>query len=102
VLGYLLLKNPDLIILDEPSTALDPEHRQEFFKLLQELNQQLHKTILLVTHDLGDIGAHAQKLLYLDKKVVFFGEFSDFCHSHHMQNYFGKNSQHLICHQHHA
>jgi len=39
-------------------------------------------------------------MLYLDKKVVFYGSFADFCKSEEMNRYFGHFSQHLICHQH--
>ena len=55
---------------------------------------------MLITHDTAQIGRYAGKILYLDKKVVFCGRFGDFCQSPEMTAYFGKHSQHLICHQH--
>ena len=57
-------------------------------------------TIIIVTHDIADIGKYASKLLYLDKKVVFYGSFEDFCSSPDMASYFGEFAQHLICHRH--
>lgn len=95
-----LVNEPELIILDEPTTALDPETRENFFSLMRDLNQKRQATIILVTHDLGTIGEYASKLLYVDKKVVFYGSFDDFCVSDSMSKYFGHSAQHIICHKH--
>jgi zinc transport system ATP-binding protein len=64
------------------------------------MNKSRGTTVLLVTHDTGTIGQYASQLLYLDKKVLFFGSFDDFCHSPEMSAFFGEYSQHLICHRH--
>jgi len=95
-----LVNKPELLILDEPTTALDPEARENFFKVLYELNRRENVTVILVTHDIAGIGKYASKLLYLDKKVIFYGSFEDFCLSENMTHYFGKFTQHLICHRH--
>ncbi len=99
-LARSLVSDPELLILDEPSTALDPPSRQSFFELLKRLNRSRGITIILITHDISQIGEYANKLLYLDKRIVFYGSFADFCHSEEMSQYFGRFSQHLICHQH--
>ena len=95
-----IVNKPELLILDEPTTALDPEAREKFFQLLRDLNLERNVTVILVTHDTASIGKYASKLLYLDKKVVFYGSFSDFCLSENMTQYFGEFAQHLICHRH--
>ncbi|MBF0506170.1 MAG: metal ABC transporter ATP-binding protein [Nitrospirae bacterium] len=95
-----LINEPELIILDEPTTALDPETRENFFSLMRDLNRERDTTIILVTHDVGTIGAYASKLLYLDKKVIFYGSFDEFCFSDTMSKFFGSSSQHIICHKH--
>ena len=59
-----------------------------------------HLSVLLVTHDTGVIGQHASKMLYLDKRMLFYGSFDDFCHSPEMSSLFGEHSQHLMCHRH--
>lgn len=99
-LARALVSGPELLIMDEPSTALDPETRDSFFKLLQKLNQEKAVSIIMITHDSAQVGAYAEKLLYLDREVIFFGDFADFCHSKDMEKYFGHFSHHLICHQH--
>lgn len=95
-----LVNNPELLILDEPTAALDPDTRERFYELLDTLNREQAITIILITHDIGTIGRYANRLLYLDKRVVFYGGFDDFCHSPEMASYFGDFSQHIICHRH--
>lgn len=99
-LARALVSDPELLILDEPSTALDPKSRQHFFELVKKLNKKKGITIILITHDTPQAGIYANKLLYLDKKVIFYGSFSEFCQSQNMEKHFGHFSQHIICHQH--
>jgi zinc transport system ATP-binding protein len=100
MLARALITQPDLLIFDEPTTALDPETRDIFYSLTDEMNRTRGTTIILITHDTGVIGQYARNLLYLDKKIIFFGTFKDFCASPDMAGFFGLTSQHMICHQH--
>lgn len=100
LLARALVNDPELLILDEPTAALDPETRERFYRLVSDINRNLGVTVLLVTHDMGTIGLHASKLLYLDKRVLFYGSFDEFCHSTEMSSLFGEHSQHMMCHRH--
>ncbi len=100
MLARSLIRRPELLIFDEPTTALDPETREMFYSLTGEMSRQEGTTVILVTHDIGVIGEYAHNLLYLDKKVIFSGTFKDFCSSRDMAGIFGPSSQHIICHQH--
>ena len=102
MLAHALVSRPELLVFDEPTTALDPETRDIFYSLTEELNRAHGTTIVLITHDIGSIGKYARNLLYLDKKVIFAGTFEDFCTSQDMTGLFGPMSQHIICHQHDA
>jgi zinc transport system ATP-binding protein len=99
LLARALVHNPQLLILDEPTVALDPQSRETFYATLSELNETHGVTVLLISHDVGSIGAHASKLLYLDQSLVFYGSFEEFCKSKAMTDYF-KEGQHFICHRH--
>ena len=99
-LARALINDPELLILDEPTAALDPEVREKFFVLIGKLNKEANLTVLLVTHDVGTIGKYASKLLYLDKKIIFYGDFGQFCESADVGEYFGEFSHHIICHRH--
>lgn len=100
LLARALVNEPALLVMDEPTTALDPETRESFYKLIFEMNREKGATVLLVTHDTATIGKYASHLLYLDKKVIFYGSFDDFCNSPEMTGFFGEHGQHLVCHRH--
>lgn len=100
LLARAIVNKPDLLILDEPTTALDPEVKEIFFHLLKDLNVNRKVTIIFITHDISYIGKYASKLMYLDKKLIFYGSFDEFCKSENMTEYFGEYTQHLICHRH--
>ena len=100
LLARALVSHPEILILDEPSTALDAQSREMFFKLLSELNEQHGVTILLITHDTGEVGKHISKFMYVDKTVVFFGTKSEFCHSEAVAKQLGPFAQHTIDHLH--
>jgi zinc transport system ATP-binding protein len=100
LIARTIVNEPELLILDEPTAAVDPETREKFFNFLRDLHHQKQTTIILVTHDMGSIGKYASKMMYLDKRVIFYGSFEEFCQSTDMTSLFGSLSQHLICHRH--
>lgn len=100
LLARALVNDPTLLVMDEPTTALDPETRESFYRLICEMNRERKVTVLLVTHDSATIGKYASHLLYLDKRLVFYGSFDEFCSSEEMTALFGEHGQHLVCHRH--
>ncbi len=100
LLGRALVASPSLLILDEPTSALDPQIREEFYTLLTSLNKDDGVTILLVSHDIGSVGRFTNKMLYLDRRLIFFGGYEQFCGSPDMTRYFGYETQHQICWRH--
>jgi len=62
-----------LIILDEPTTNLDPVAASEFYDLLYKLNRERHMTIIMVSHDIGCAIKYADKVLHMDTDLVYFG-----------------------------
>lgn len=100
LIAKALVSSPELLILDEPTTALDPESRERFFAILKDIHKERGAAIIMITHDTGTIGQHASLMLYIDKTAVFYGGFDEFCVSQDMTDYFGEHSQHLICHRH--
>lgn len=100
LLARALVSRPELLVLDEPILALDPIARNQFYEITTRLHRQQGTTIMLISHDSTTIGEYATKLLYLDRKLVYYGSFDEFCQSDNMTQYFGEFQQHLICHQH--
>lgn len=100
LLGRALVSRPELLFLDEPTAALDPQSRDVFYSVIAHLNKAHGTTVVLISHDIASVGVYASRLLYLDQKVIFFGGFDEFCRSEVMTNYFGQTTQHVICRRH--
>jgi osmoprotectant transport system ATP-binding protein len=60
-----LMLDPEALLLDEPFGALDPIIRAELQQDLRRIAQRLGKTIVMVTHDLGDAAALADEVILL-------------------------------------
>ncbi|MGH7720266.1 MAG: ATP-binding cassette domain-containing protein, partial [Gemmatimonadaceae bacterium] len=63
------VSDPTLILLDEPTGQLDRKSAEEVLDLLQRLNAELHKTIIMVTHD-ANAAQRAGQVLHLEKGVL--------------------------------
>jgi len=64
-----IVADPTLLVADEPTGDLDAKNAAEILLLLQRLNRELKKTILMVTHD-PHAAERAQRTLHLDKGVL--------------------------------
>ncbi|MES2297674.1 MAG: ABC transporter ATP-binding protein [Pseudomonadota bacterium] len=61
-----IVTDPTLIVADEPTGDLDRASAADVLAMLQRLNQELGKTIIMVTHD-ANAAAHAKTIIHLDK-----------------------------------
>ena len=68
-----IVSDPTLIVADEPTGDLDRQSAAEILSLLQQLNQQLGKTIIMVTHD-AIAAAQARNLVHLEKGELLADE----------------------------
>lgn len=68
-LAQALIHNPEILILDEPTTGLDPNQLVEIRELIKSISKD--KTVLLSTHILQEVEAICQKVIMIDKgKIV--------------------------------
>lgn len=100
LLARALVSSPEILIFDEPSTALDPSGREAFFNLVKKLNKEKGIAIILITHDTGYIGSYANKLMYLDNELKYFGDITGFCSTEEEKHTFERSDHHIIWHQH--
>jgi energy-coupling factor transporter ATPase len=74
-IACVLAMQPDVIILDEPTSFLDPVGAQKIFEVINDLNKKLGITIILVEHRLDLASKYANHVIVMDKgKVVLDGE----------------------------
>jgi ABC-2 type transport system ATP-binding protein len=66
-LARALLTSPVLLLLDEPTTGLDPRSKHEVQKFVKEIRETHDSTILLCTHDLAEAEALAERIGILDR-----------------------------------
>lgn len=72
-LAKALVSEPDTLILDEPTTGVDPRAREGFYALLDRLNHERGMTMVLVSHDTQAIALAAHRLVAVNRAVVFDG-----------------------------
>jgi ABC-type lipoprotein export system ATPase subunit len=65
-----MVNRPSLILLDEPTGAVDTETAQQLVDLLKQLNREEHVTLVLVTHDLDVAGEARRRIRLKDGKVL--------------------------------
>lgn len=74
-LAQALLHNPEILILDEPTTGLDPNQIIEIRNLIREAGRQ--KTVMLSTHIMQEVEAICDRIIIIDKGVIVANETKD-------------------------
>jgi ABC-type multidrug transport system ATPase subunit len=81
-IAQTLLHDPDLIILDEPTTGLDPQGIIDIRNLILQLKNERNKTVLLSSHILSEIELIANRMVIINKgKTVVQGSVTDLLNS---------------------
>jgi len=65
---------PDLLLLDEPVSAVDVKGMEAFYEIICNLRKVFHMSIVIVTHDIGAIAPHADKMILMNKKIFAIGD----------------------------
>jgi ABC-type Mn2+/Zn2+ transport system ATPase subunit len=71
-LGRALIRNPDILVLDEPTTGLDYVSREKIFEILKNLNNA-GMTIVMSTHDITHIANRSPWVICLNRRVIAEG-----------------------------
>ncbi len=75
-LARALAAEPDLLVLDEPTSGVDPRSAENVLHMVSELNRQ-GMTVLMSTHDLNMAAAHVPRLLCLNRRIIADGSPED-------------------------
>jgi ABC-2 type transport system ATP-binding protein len=84
MLARTLLPNPPILLLDEPTVGLDAQTAIETRKLILTLNRELHKTILLTSHNLYEVEKLCERVAIINTgKIVALGTMDQLAHLIH-------------------
>ena len=76
-LASIIAMNPDILVIDEPTSQLDPKGTEDIFKIINLMANE-GKTIILVEHKLELIAEYAENILVLDEgKIILSGKASE-------------------------
>lgn len=78
------LHNPSIVFLDEPTIGLDVSMKAKIRELIKELNRQKKTTVILTTHDMGDVDALCERIVIIDHGKMIYDNDID-----HLKTYFG-------------
>ena len=78
------LHDPGIVFLDEPTIGLDVAMKATIRDLIKGLNEEKKTTVILTTHDMGDVDALCERIVIIDKGRKIYD--NDICH---LKNYFG-------------
>jgi peptide/nickel transport system ATP-binding protein len=84
MIAMALSLNPDLLIADEPTTALDVTVQAQILDLLDRLKQEFNAAVVIITHDLGVVAEHCDhiQVMYAGK-IVEAGDRNDIYYNAH-------------------
>ncbi len=78
------LHNPKIVFLDEPTIGLDVSMKDKIRTLIQALNREKKTTVILTTHDMGDVDALCQRIIIIDKGKMLYDNDIE-----HLKGFFG-------------
>lgn len=70
MIAMALANEPDLLIADEPTTALDVTIQAQILELLKQLQEEMHMAMLLITHDLGIVRKMADRVYVMNQGEI--------------------------------
>lgn len=70
-LARALATQPKILLLDEPTSSVDPQVSKDIYELLKQLNEQV--TILLISHDMGAVSSYVKTVGCLNRRLFYHG-----------------------------
>ncbi|MFT4303981.1 MAG: metal ABC transporter ATP-binding protein [Candidatus Woesearchaeota archaeon] len=108
LIAKAIITNPEILILDEPTTGVDQQNQKSFYFLLGKLNQD-GITIILVSHDVNRITKYVTKVASINQTLKFYGSHKEFCANdpdheqihdhlnHHKHEHKHNHEEHELC-----
>lgn len=89
MLAFALDPMPDILLLDEPVSAIDKNGVEIFYKLITSMKKELHMPIIMVSHDLGEVARYATSYALIDTTLIEVGKADEMIKSQNVKSLFG-------------
>jgi manganese/zinc/iron transport system ATP- binding protein len=89
MIARALVNKPELLVLDEPTAAVDISAQRAILDLLEKLNREQGMTALMVSHDINEIVHFCDRILLLNGKVCAFGTPSEVLTKENLKSVYG-------------
>lgn len=87
-LARAMVKNPEVLLLDEPATGIDAASKVALYDMLGEINANQGVTIVMISHDLELAAQTAKSALCISHGICFRGDVHEALQHHHKHGYF--------------
>ncbi|WP_321276774.1 ATP-binding cassette domain-containing protein [Thiomicrorhabdus indica] len=101
LLARALLRQPDLLVLDEPVQGVDLQGQAELYQYIQELRNQYNISILMVSHDLHLVMNHTDQVICLNQHICCSGHPYNVSQAPEFKHLFGDFSGAIAIYEHH-
>lgn len=98
-IAKVLVQQPSIIFLDEPTSGVDIPSQEQFYKLLKRLNQDLGITLVLVSHDIDVIANEVTEIACINQSLVYHGSSAGFIKEDQIKKLYTKGVK-IIAHHH--
>ncbi|MEO9321640.1 MAG: metal ABC transporter ATP-binding protein [Nitrososphaera sp.] len=95
-----LVKEPVLMILDEPVTGVDMEVQNKFYSVIRDINKEKKVTIIWASHDLTAISDHATKVACMNRDLFFHGGKDEFFSNDEALKNYSESAMQMHMHHH--
>lgn len=100
LVAWALVKNPDVLLFDEPTAGIDISGEKTIYALLAELKKERNLTILLVTHDLSVVYKFSNFVICLNKCPICQGVPKEVLTPQILQKLYGEEVKFYVHHKH--
>lgn len=95
-IGRVIISNPEIVFLDEPSTGIDVVAQESFYDFMKKLRDEKGMTIVMVSHDIGVIGSFVDKVVGLNRYLHYLGDIKGFLNKDVLAKLYGSEVKLLI------
>jgi zinc transport system ATP-binding protein len=91
-----LKKELNVTIKDKEILSENVKNQEQFYLLLRKLNQELHITLILISHDIDVIAGEVTEFACINQTVVYYGEPKKFFMDNYLEKLYGKNIKQIL------